>query len=41
MKNNLERILSISQNFIDKSEVSNNFIQPVYSYIKAIGSTIK
>lgn len=41
MKNNMDRILSIAQNFIDKSEVSNNFIQPVYSYIKAIGSTVQ
>lgn len=40
-RKNLDSVLFIAQSIIDKSEVSDDFIQPIYSYIKAIGSTVQ
>lgn len=41
MKRQLESVLFIAQGIIDKSETSGDFMHPIYSYIKAIGSTIR
>lgn len=40
MKRQLKSILDIAQSIIDKSEISGDFLHPIYRYINAIGSSV-
>lgn len=40
MKRQLQSIIAIAQNIIDKSEISGDFLHPIYRYINAIGSSV-
>lgn len=39
-KRHLQSIIAIAQNIIDKSEMSGDFLHPIYRYINAIGSSV-
>lgn len=40
MKRHLQSIIAIAQNIIDKSEMSGDFLHPIYRYINALGSLV-